>query len=441
MKTMVLFLAVSLGLPGCGVIYFAPNVSDQATDAAVAIVPVTAAAVKVANASPYRPQQIPAVFLQTAGSGSGLQGAGSLPDPVFTSQPRPDMSEMRLPPDLPDTPYEIGVGDVLVLATQQSARSIEELSGLLSAQNQRQGYTVQDDGAIAVPDVGRIRLAGLTLEEAEAEVFQALVRAGLDPTFSIEVAEFNSKRATIGGAVRNPTVVPITLTPVVLQEALAAAGGVSTLDTQFTTIRLYRNGTLYQIPLDQLPGTDVELAGGDSIFVDTDYLLDRAQAYFEEQITLTNQRQSSRLQALNQLSSEIGLRRAALNEARANFQAQLELGAIDRDHVYLTGEVAQQGRFPLPFGRQATLADALFEQGGLISDVSDPGQIYLLRGNPDGQVTAYHLNGRNTVNLLHATNMELRPNDIIFVAPQPITSWNRALNQIIPSLVLAQSQS
>lgn len=267
------------------------------------------------------------------------------------------------------------------------------------------------------------------------------MRAGLDPTFSIEVAEFNSKRATIGGAVRNPTVVPITLTPVVLQEALAAAGGVSTLDTQFTTIRLYRNGTLYQIPLDQLPGTDVELAGGDSIFVDTDYLLDRAQAYFEEQITLTNQRQSSRLQALNQLSSEIGLRRAALNEARANFQAQLELGAIDRDHVYLTGEVAQQGRFPLPFGRQATLADALFEQGGLISDVSDPGQIYLLRGNPDGQVTAYHLNGRNTVNLLHATNMELRPNDIIFVAPQPITSWNRALNQIIPSLVLAQSQS
>ncbi|WP_372921996.1 polysaccharide biosynthesis/export family protein [Roseovarius sp.] len=439
MKTLALLACLSLGLSGCGVIYFAPTVSEQATDAAVAIVPVTAAAVKTANASPYRPQQVPAVFLQTADDGSsGLQGIGALPDPVFTSQTRPGMTELRLPPDRPDRPYEIGVGDVLVLATQQSARSIEELSGLLSAQNQRQGYTVQDDGAIAVPDVGRIRLAGLDLEEAEAEVFQSLVSAGLDPTFSIEVAEFNSKRATIGGAVRNPTVVPISLTPVTVQEALAAAGGVASLDTQFTTIRLYRSGTLYQIPLDQLPGTDVELAAGDSIFVDTDYQLDRAQAYFEEQITLANQRQSSRLQALNQLSSEIGLRRAALNEARANFQAQLDLDAIDRDHVYLTGEVAQKGRFPLPFGRQASLADALFEQGGLISDISDPGQIYLLRGNADGQVTAYHLNGRNTVNLLHATNMELRPNDIIFVAPQPITSWNRALNQITPSLVLAQ---
>lgn len=440
MRPLALLVCLSFGLSGCGVVYFPPTVSERATDAAVAVVPVTAAVVKTANASPYRPRQVPAVFLQTADNGGEPQGAGALPDPIFTDETRPDTVEMRLPPPPPDVPYEIGVGDVLQLATEQSARSVEQLSGVQSVENQRQTYSVQDDGAIAVLDVGRIRVAGLSLEEAEAEVFQAFVAAGLDPTFSLGVEEFNSKRVTIGGAVRSPSVVPITLTPLSLQETLTTAGGVASLDTEFMTIRLYRNGNLYQIPVDRLPGTNVELAAGDSIFVDTDYRLDRAQAYFNEQITRQNLRESDRQRARSELASEISRRGAALSEARANFRAQLELGVIDRDYVYLTGEIARQGRFPLPFGREATLADALFEQNGLISNVSDPGQIYLLRGNATGQVTAFHLNGRNTVNLLHATNMELRPNDIIFVAPQPITSWNRALNQLTPSLILRDLQ-
>lgn len=435
MKALVVMGALLLG--GCGQIYFAPDVSDQLTDATVTIVPLNGRSAISANQSTYQPRSLPTVFFQNAGSGAGPIGAGALPDPVSVQQFRPAGIETRLPPATPQEPYKIGVGDVLVLATPQSASSIEELSGLLAAQNQRQGYTVQDDGAVAIPDVGRVQLAGLNLEEAEAEVFQSLVSRQLDPTFSIELAEFNSKRASIGGAVRNPQILPINLTPVSLQEAIAAAGGAIALDQQFTTVRLYRDGTLYQVPLEDLPSTDVTLMAGDSIFVDTGFQLDQAQAYFAEQITLSQLRQSARSLALSTLQAEVSLQRDALSEARSSFQARLDADAVDRDFVYLTGEVVTQGRFPLPFGRQASLADALFAQGGAIPDTGNPGEIYLLRGHADNGVTAFHLDGRNPVNMLNATKLQLRPNDIIFVSQQPVTRWNRVVQQLVPSLIVA----
>ena len=435
MKTLVFTAALLLG--GCGQIYFAPDVSDQLTDQDVTIVALTARTAQAANTSTYRPRSLPAVFFQNAGTGAGLVSAGALPDPVSLPQSRPAGIQTRLPAEAPQQPYEIGIGDVLVLATPQSATSIEELSGLITAQNQRQGYTVQDDGAVAIPDVGRVQLAGLNLEEAEAKIFQALAARQLDPTFSIEVAEFNSKRASIAGAVRNPQIIPIMLTPTTLQEAIAAAGGATALDQQFTAVRIYRDGTLYQVPLEDVASTNVTLMAGDNIFLDTGFQLDRAQAYFAEQITLTQLRQSARTQALTQLQSEVALRRAALSEARTNFQSRLAADAVDRDFVYLTGEVTSQGRFPLPFGRQATLADALFAQGGPIPETGNPTEIYLLRGHRGDRVTAYHLDGSNPINMLNATKIELRPNDIVFVSQQPVTRWNRVVQQIVPSLILA----
>ena len=77
-------------------------------------------------------------------------------------------------------------------ARPEDALSVAQREGRLH--RNFQGYTVQDDGAIAIPDVGRIVLGGLTLEEAEDAVFRSLVEARLDPSFSIEVAEFKRCR-------------------------------------------------------------------------------------------------------------------------------------------------------------------------------------------------------------------------------------------------------
>lgn len=441
----LVLIAGLAGLAGCGVAYVSPRVTEA--DGKVRVLPLTADSVRVANGAPYRPKELPAVFFANAGGGSGLRGAGAVPPPSTDQQNRPATMEMRLPPLVSPGPYQIGVGDVLLLATRTAGNTVEELSGLLAAQNARQGYTVQDDGAIAIPEVGRVRVAGLTLEEAEALLFQRLVESQIDPTFSLEISEFNSKQVSIGGAVANPTVAPVTLTPLTLDAALAAAGGIETSDLDYASIRIYRDGTLYQIPMNEyLRRADAQktrLIDGDSVFVDTEYELEQAQTYFQEQIRLAEFRQTARVQALNELNAEVSLRRAALEESRDNFRAQMEMDAVERDYVYLTGEVRKPSRFALPFGHEATLADALFSNDGFSNEKANPSQLYVLRGSPEpgkpDLVTAWHLNGSDASNMILATRMEMRPNDVIFIAEQPITRWNRVVQQLVPSLLTSSA--
>jgi polysaccharide export outer membrane protein len=432
-------IVAAFALSGCGFAYISPQVI--AADGKVRIVPLTAQTVLAANQTVRTPQQIPRAFFQTAGSTAIVQTTNTTPPPSLTPQPRPIALATRLPPDADPGPYQIGVGDVVLLATRSSGGTVAELSGLLAAQNSRQGYTVQDDGAIAVPDVGRILLDGLTLEEAEAKLFQSLVENRIDPTFSLEIAEFNSKRVAIGGAVGAPAIIPIALTPLFLDEVMTLSGGITTPDADFASIRIYRDGDLYQIPLVQYlnePGLQkIRIVAGDSIFVDTAFTLDKARAYFEEQITLAQFQQQDRAQALNELTTEIALRRAALTEQRSNFRERMALDAVGRSFVYLTGEVTQPGRFALPFGRQATLADALYSEGGFSNETGNPGQIYVLRssGIDLGAVTAWHLDASNVSNLILATRLNLQADDIVFIAEQPITRWNRVVRQLVPSLI------
>lgn len=439
-----------LALTSCGVIYVPSDVSDTGSDVAVRVVSMTGESVLLANrATQYEPRSLPSAFSQTAGTGAGMRGIGAFPESPFEPETRPSALQLRIPPAANPGPYRIGVGDLLVLATPSGGGSVAELSGLLAAQNRRQGYTVQDDGMIMIPDVGRVNVGGLTQNEAEAEVFGQLVQNQIDPSFSLEVAEFNSQRVSIGGAVRNPSLVPVGLTPVVLNEVITIAGGITAQDREFATIRIYRDGELYQIPLSRFDQEDslqrLRLVDGDSIFVDTEYRLDRAEAYYEQQIRVADMRSSRRAAALSELQAEVGLRRQELSEVRGNFSARDTLGAVERDYVYLTGQVGQQTRFPLPFEATATLADALFEADGIAEGTGNPAQIYVLRASPDprdfGAVTAWHLNGSNAVNLVLATRMELRPGDIIFIAEQPVTRWNRVVQQIIPSLSVANSLS
>ena len=438
-------LSVVALLAGCGVVYQTPSVREGVSrDSKVQVVQITPETLLAANRSTFAPKSLPGVFSATAGAGGSLRGAGEIPDTAFLPEGRPLDLETRVPPPVQDGPYTIGVGDVVLLATPQAGNTVEELSGLLAAQNSRQGYTVQDDGAIAVPDVGRVPLAGLTLEEAEAVVFRRLVEAQIDPSFSLEIAEFNSKRVSIGGAVNTPTIAPISLTPLRLDQAIVAAGGITVVDQDYATIRIYRDGTIYQIPLAEFyrqPDLQkIRLADGDSVFVDTEFDLAKAESYFSEQIQLATFRAELRESAINELQAEVSLRRADMAEARDNFQARLELDSVERDYVYLTGEIAQQGRYPLPFDRKAVLADALYgEGGGFSNQTANARNIYVLRGSADprefGSVTAWQLDARNAANLLMAARFELRPNDVVFISEQPVTRWSRVVNQITPSII------
>jgi len=506
-------LAAVLATAGCGVIYTSPDVYESGEQVSagyesafdVSVVPMTFESAMEANLIPFAPARLPDSFRPAAAAPPPPLSAGVGRIPVI---PEPQVSETSsaaaggptLPPaateverraavpvNLPETgepqPYRIGVSDVLLLSTNTAGATLDDVPTLLSAQSSRQGYIVQDDGAIAIPDVGRIGVAGLTLEDAEAEIFQALVAQRLDPSFSLEVADFRSQTVSIGGAVQQPNVQPITLKPLFLSSALQIAGGVRAPDLDYAVVRLFRDGQVFEAPLtaiyDEDGLNDVLLQDGDAIFVDADYDVNQARAYFEEQLRLRDaelrerefafrQRQADidevrfgvtlaqfelqkaqlaqqinqmRVQAASfnlQRAAEI---RAANADARAAFRERVELGAVARDFVYVAGEVRTPRRSPLPFENRANLADVLFEENsdGLAINVSDYSAIYVLRqgvnGSPAGAVTAYHLNAANVANLATAAMFEMRPNDIVFVSEQPVTAWARVVNQLVPTLI------
>ncbi|WP_341367678.1 polysaccharide biosynthesis/export family protein [Yoonia sp. BS5-3] len=362
----------------------------------------------------------------------------ALPEPSQAGAP-PAPLAARLPPISDPGPYRIGIGDIVRVVRPGMVRAENDPVGSQSRGDPVQTYAVQDDGAIAIHDLGRITVAGLTLQEAEARLFQQMAERLVEPTFSLEVAEFKAARVSLGGAVANAAVLPITLTPLHLDEALARAGGIATADLTNTSIRMYRDGGLYQIPMqDYLSRPELQkllLQDGDSIFVDTRFPLEKAQAFFEEQIAVAQLRQQARQQALAELNAEIDRRQATLTERRSGFQDLIALDAVPRDYIYLTGEVTNAGRQAMPFGRQMTLADGLYANGGFSAETGNPSQIYVLRDAGAGDVTAWQLDGRNVANLTLATRFNLYPNDIIFVAEQPVTRWNRVVQQLVPSLI------
>ena len=91
--------------------------------------------------------------------------------------------------------------------------------------------------------------------------------------------------------------------------------------------------------------------------------------------------------------------------------------------------------FKISPNNRETLADVLFTSGGpLISNSAKRSEVYLLRG--DNPVVAYHLDAQNPTRLIVADAMELRPNDIVYVAEQPIVSFNRTLGTILPLRIL-----
>tara|TARA_B110000879_G_C11164202_1_gene510431 strand:+ start:737 stop:2032 length:1296 start_codon:yes stop_codon:yes gene_type:complete len=422
-----LLVCIALTLPGCNSIYQTYSITDD-INSNVRVVYLTPETVLEANSSLYEPKSLPDLSFSSNKVNDQTNSLMPLLNPTPDIQHYLDAVEIKLPETVQPKAYLIGVGDVLILSTPEATDIVEALNGLLASQNRRQGYTVQDDGAVSIPDIGRIVVGGLTLQEAEDAVFQKLLELGMAPSFSIEIAEFNSQRVSIGGAVVSPGVEPISLQPLYLGQAISRRGGISINDKDFVIIRLYRNGSIYQLSVAELYNQGrlfkIPLNDGDRVVVET-------TKEYDQQLGL---RQKARSNILKERELEM---EASANAARS-IQIRLQYEAIPRDYAYIIGEVGTQSRFTLPFESVAVLADALLKSGGLLSLSGNPQQIYILRGFSDltknEAITAFHLDARIATNFLLATRLELRPKDVVYVGSQPVTNWNRMINQFLPSL-------
>ncbi len=427
MKRAILVF-IALTLTGCGIAYQPTSVRDDAS-ANIRVVHLTPETVLEANGSPYTPQVWPNAFVSI----DDLDKNGNYDerqDLNFASQRLVGVIEWRMPMLEPKI-YMIGVGDVVTLNMQLKESLGDVLNGLIASQTSQRGYRVQEDGTISIPDIGRVVIGGLTLQEAESVVYQLLLARGLSPSFSVEITEFNSQKISITGNIKSPGILPLTLQPLYLDDAIYESGGFAIGDASFIIVRLYRNDSIYQIfgpeVYNQNDTDRILLKDGDTIVVDVTDEYDR----------ILGLRQEARAKRLQEIEKET---EAKENDA-SSLLSRMKYGSIAREYVYVIGEVLQQSRYTLPFEHKAHLADALLESGGGVSSLTgNPQQIYVLRGGADQKnfatITALHLDATNAANFLLATRLELRPKDVVFVGTQPITNWNRMIKQIMPSLGL-----
>lgn len=96
---------------------------------------------------------------------------------------------------------------------------------VLDLDNLKRTVRVNTAGAISLPLIGTVLVAGLTTQEVETRIAQRYGQKYLqNPQVSIFIKEFTTERITVEGAVMRPGIYPLT-GRITLLRALALAGG------------------------------------------------------------------------------------------------------------------------------------------------------------------------------------------------------------------------
>jgi len=109
--------------------------------------------------------------------------------------------------------YILGPGDLIAIDVFQ----VDELEGTVR---------VSSTGYIKLPLTGKIKVGGLTVAEAEAEIREKLLRYLQDPIVNVFVQEYRSQNITVLGAIRSPQVYTVTRQNFLL-DILSVAGGLT----------------------------------------------------------------------------------------------------------------------------------------------------------------------------------------------------------------------
>lgn len=296
---------------------------------------------------------------------------------LLNNQVQPGVSPELLD-EIAEYQYLVSRGDVLQITVYE----YPELNSLSGGSNERRGITVENDGSIFYPYIGQAFVAGLTIGQLREEITNSLGRFLMTPQVTVDVIEYNARRAYVTGQVRTPGAQPINNLPLTLLDAIANAGGL-TDNANWHEVLLSRNGTETRVSVYEMLnhgrlGQNRVLQHGDVVHV-----------------------------------PEVGPRQ-----------------------VFVMGELNQVNT--LPMGNMSlSLTEALTRSGGLNQITSNAKGIFVIRPSgaaEDKLANIYQLNVSNAVTFTLATQFQLQPSDIVYVTTAPVTRWNRVISQLLPSL-------
>jgi polysaccharide export outer membrane protein len=124
---------------------------------------------------------------------------------------------------------------------------------------------VDEKGAITMPLVGQVKVAGLSTTAAGAQIAEALKRGKYlnNPQVSVALTTVRSRQVSVLGMVARPGRYALDETSSQLADVIAAAGGV--LPTGSETVLVTRSGKEQKI---ELLGKGFQLQGGETVYVE-----------------------------------------------------------------------------------------------------------------------------------------------------------------------------
>lgn len=276
--------------------------------------------------------------------------------------------------------YRIGKGDVLsIIVYDHPELTIPAGSERSAAES---GNIVHSDGTIFYPYIGRLEVLGLTVAEVRDIIARRLEPYVAMPQVEVRVAEFNSQKVNVTGAVDEPGPMPIRNVPLTVLDAINLAGG-PTEEANWHEVILTREGEEIRLSLHDM---------------------------------LNN----------GELSQNRLLRDGDLLHVRDNADQK----------VYVMGEVRDAQSLPMGSSR-LTLTDALSEAGGINEGNANASGIFVIRrASPESDklATVYQLDARNATALMLGTEFVLEPTDVIYVTTTPLGRWNRVIRQLLPTV-------
>lgn len=275
----------------------------------------------------------------------------------------------------------IGEGDTLAVSIYDPSGSLfgggggssNSRSNSIEGGNQAlPGSVVDRSGSVSIPFAGQVQVQGLTAPQAAAAIRRALVGKVANPQVMVSIAGNVSNSVNVLGDVRQPGRVPVGVNRDRILDVIAAAGG-SARSTDDLTISIQRGGHTYTAPLSAVTtefGENVRLQRGDVINVQY------------------KPRRFSTFGALNAV-------------------AQVDMPA---GPMTLTGAMSKVGGLNTNAANARRVMVFRFERPEVAQalGITQP-------ATPRGVPVVYELNFADAANVFAATNMQVMPEDVVYV--------------------------
>jgi polysaccharide biosynthesis/export protein len=237
---------------------------------------------------------------------------------------------------------------------------------------------VGSKGNIILGDVGSIPALNRTIDDIHNQIASILIADGLQPIFQLELIDAVSKKAYLIQKNKESTLIPLNNVKITLRELLLMTKSSLITTEGLTIITLKRNGKVFRMTGENI----LDPYTPDILVLNDDHI-------------------------------------------------EVEILAYKPGKVFALSGAGKAIIVPIDPSKRETLADVLFAKEGALNNLlAKRSEVYLLRNlNPS---VAYHLDAQNVSRILVADTLQLRPNDIIYVADRPIISFSRTLAEINP---------